>query len=157
MEVPRLGIELELQLLAYTTAKAMPEPSHICLQLVGNTGSVFHLVRSGIEPTSSWILAVFLTHWAIMGTPNMIFFVLIVCSLNYFLLLILVCLLPFCLHCLCIITLHIPLFYFIFCLFRAAPMAYGSSQARGRIGAAAAGMCYRHSNTGPKSRLCPAL
>ena len=30
MEVPRLGVELELQLLAYTTATAMPDPSHIC-------------------------------------------------------------------------------------------------------------------------------
>ena len=29
-EVPRLGVELELQLLAYTTATAMPDPSHIC-------------------------------------------------------------------------------------------------------------------------------
>ena len=30
MEVPRLGVELELKLLAYTTATAMPDPSHIC-------------------------------------------------------------------------------------------------------------------------------
>ena len=30
MEVPRLGVESELQLLAYTTATAMPDPSHIC-------------------------------------------------------------------------------------------------------------------------------
>ena len=30
MEVPRLGFELELQLPAYTTATAMPDPSHIC-------------------------------------------------------------------------------------------------------------------------------
>ena len=30
MEVPRLGIELELQLLAYATATAMPDPCHIC-------------------------------------------------------------------------------------------------------------------------------
>ena len=30
MEVPRLGVKLELQLLAYTTAIAMPDPSHIC-------------------------------------------------------------------------------------------------------------------------------
>ena len=30
MEVPRLGVELELQPLAYTTATAMPDPSHIC-------------------------------------------------------------------------------------------------------------------------------
>ena len=27
MEVPRLGVEWELQLLAYTTATAMPDPS----------------------------------------------------------------------------------------------------------------------------------
>ena len=30
MEVPRLGTELELQLPAYTTAIAMPDPSHVC-------------------------------------------------------------------------------------------------------------------------------
>ena len=30
MEVPRLGVESELQLLAYTTATAMQDPSHIC-------------------------------------------------------------------------------------------------------------------------------
>ena len=30
MEVSRLGIELELQLLAYTTAIATPDPSCIC-------------------------------------------------------------------------------------------------------------------------------
>ena len=31
MEVPWLGVELELQLLAYTTATATPDPSHICV------------------------------------------------------------------------------------------------------------------------------
>ena len=30
MEVPSLGVELELQLLAYTTAIAMPDPSLVC-------------------------------------------------------------------------------------------------------------------------------
>ena len=30
MEVPRLGIESELQPLAYITATAMPDPSHVC-------------------------------------------------------------------------------------------------------------------------------
>ena len=29
MKVPRLGVELVLQLLAYTTATAIPDPSHI--------------------------------------------------------------------------------------------------------------------------------
>ena len=40
-------------------------------------------------------------------------------------------------------------FYFIitiFLLFRAVPAAYGGSQARGRIGAVAAGLRQRHSN-----------
>ena len=30
MKVPRLGVQLELQLLAYTMATAMQDPSHIC-------------------------------------------------------------------------------------------------------------------------------
>ena len=30
MEVPRLGVKLELQLLAYTSATAMQDPSHVC-------------------------------------------------------------------------------------------------------------------------------
>ena len=30
MEVPRLVVKLELQLLAYATATTMPDPSHIC-------------------------------------------------------------------------------------------------------------------------------
>ena len=30
MELPRLGVKLELQLLAYTTATEMPDPSCLC-------------------------------------------------------------------------------------------------------------------------------
>ena len=30
MEVPRVGVESELQLPAYTTATAMPDPTHVC-------------------------------------------------------------------------------------------------------------------------------
>ena len=41
-------------------------------------------------------------------------------------------------------------FFFFFCLFRAAPTAYGSSQARGQIGAAAAGLHHSHSNMVPE-------
>ena len=37
------------------------------------------------------------------------------------------------------------MFYFLF-LFRAAPMVYGGSKARGQIGAAATGLCHSHSN-----------
>ena len=38
-------------------------------------------------------------------------------------------------------------FFFFFSLFKAVPVAYGSSQARGRIGAAGASLCHSHSNT----------
>ena len=43
----------------------------------------------------------------------------------------------------------------IFCLFRAAPRAYGGSQARGRIGAEAASLYQDHSNAGSEPRLQP--
>ena len=36
------------------------------------------------------------------------------------------------------------LLFFFFCLFRAAPMAFESSQATGQIGAAAAGLSHSH-------------
>ena len=49
------------------------------------------------------------------------------------------------------------LYIFIFCLFGAAPMAYGGSQARGGIGTIAAGLHHSHSNTGSKMRLQPTL
>ena len=44
---------------------------------------------------------------------------------------------------------------FLFCLLGATPIAYGSSQARGQIGAAAAGLHHSHSNAGSESRLRP--
>ena len=44
-------------------------------------------------------------------------------------------------------------FFFFFPSFWAAPVAYGGSQARGRIGAVAAGL--RHSNIRSKLRLLP--
>ena len=36
--------------------------------------------------------------------------------------------------------------FILFLLFRTTPTAYGGSQARGRIGAVAAGLCQSHSN-----------
>ena len=53
----------------------------------------------------------------------------------------------------------IILFYFYlfiyFCLFGDAPTAYGASQARGLIGAVAAGLCHSHSNAGSELHLRP--
>ena len=48
--------------------------------------------------------------------------------------------------------------FFVFCLFafsRAAPVAYGGAQARGLIGAVAAGLHESHSNAGSEPRLQP--
>ena len=43
-------------------------------------------------------------------------------------------------------------FPFVFLSFRAAPAAYGGSQARGQIGDVAAGLHHSHGNSG--SKLC---
>ena len=44
-------------------------------------------------------------------------------------------------------VLFFILFYLIFCIFRAAPTAYGGSQARGRFRAVATGPHHSRSNT----------
>ena len=46
-------------------------------------------------------------------------------------------------------------FFFFFLLFRAAPEAYGVSQARGLIGAVATGLHHSHSNVGSELHLQP--
>ena len=47
------------------------------------------------------------------------------------------------------------LFLSFFLLFRAAPKAYGSSQARSRIRDVAASLCHSHSNAGSEPHLQP--
>ena len=48
-------------------------------------------------------------------------------------------------------------FSFFFCIFSAAAMACGSSQVRGQIAAAAAGLCHSHSNARSQLPLQPML
>ena len=38
-----------------------------------NAGSLTHWARPGIKPASSWILFVFVSHWATTGTPQISF------------------------------------------------------------------------------------
>ena len=45
-------------------------------------------------------------------------------------------------------TIFRKMIFFFFGIFRAVPIAYGSSQARGQIGATAAGLHHSHSNAG---------
>ena len=52
--------------------------------------------------------------------------------------------------------IYVWFFIFIFIsFFRASPVAYGFSQARGRMGATAAGLHHSHSNVGPEPCLRP--
>ena len=64
-EVPRLGIksQLHLQLPAYTTATATWYQAVSASYTIvhSNARSLTHRARSGIEPTSSWILVMFST------------------------------------------------------------------------------------------------
>ena len=54
------------------------------------------------------------------------------------------------------LTTHlIFLDFFIFCLFRAIPVAHGACQARSLIGTIAAGLHHSHSNVGSKPHLRP--
>ena len=53
MEVPSLGVKLELQLPACTTVTAT---SVTYTTVHGNTRSLTHWLRPGIEPTTSWFL-----------------------------------------------------------------------------------------------------
>jgi len=53
---------------------------------------------------------------------------------------------------------HLTVFFFflhIFAISWAAPVAYGGSQARGLIGAVAAGLHQSHNNAGSEPRLPP--
>ena len=54
MVVPRLGVESELQLSTYTSATVQdPSASAACTTACGNTRSLIHWARPGIEPESS--------------------------------------------------------------------------------------------------------
>ena len=53
------------------------------------------------------------------------------------------------------VSLHPHKFFFFFCHFRAPPEAYGSSQARGRIGAAGSGLHHSPGNAVSEPRLQP--
>ena len=50
---------------------------------------------------------------------------------------------------------YLFLYYCLFAFSRAAPVAYGDSQAKGLIGAVATGLSQSHSNEGSKPRLQP--
>ena len=64
MEVARLGVASELQLPTATTTWDLS-----WVWAHGNTVSLTHRMRPGLQPASSWILVRFVTCWGSMGTP----------------------------------------------------------------------------------------
>ena len=75
MEVSRLGVRSELQLLAYATALPTRDLSHICsLQHSSRQRWIFNpLSEARDEPETLWFLVGFVNPWATKGTPQMIF------------------------------------------------------------------------------------
>ena len=74
MEIPSLGVKSELQLLAYTTGIAVPDPNHIFNLLCSLQQCRTHWARPGMEPESSWILVGFLTCWDNVNSKTKIYF-----------------------------------------------------------------------------------
>ena len=68
MEVPRLGVELELQLSAYITATAMQHPSHICD--LHHSSWQCQIPDSPIEARDQMITGWIHFRYATMGTPR---------------------------------------------------------------------------------------
>ena len=78
MEIPRLECNHSC------SCQPVPQPQWLGIWAVSwtyaaaqsNAGSLTHLMRPGMEPTSSWIPVVFLTHWTTLGTPWVAFLIL---------------------------------------------------------------------------------
>ena len=97
MEVPRLGVEWELQLLAYATATAtrvlspVCDPRHSSQQL-----GIRNPLRPGIKPISSWMLVGFVTAEPRLELQDLIFFSMLIRSDFVLVRFVLFCLPPFC-------------------------------------------------------------
>ena len=169
MEVPRLGVESELLLPTYATAT--PDLSHICNLLHSLRQCwILNPLSETRDQTCTFtdtVLGSWSTEpqWELQKVVTLLLTMFCICTLHprdLFILQLEVCTfyapssilsvpvplwqLPVCsLYlwiCFCFVFVHLLCFlFFIFCFFRAATTAYGSSQARGRIGAVAAGLC----------------
>ena len=78
IKVPRLGVESELQLPAYTTATEIQDLSCVwdLHQSSWQRQILNPLSEARDQPSSSWILVGFITLWAMAGTPCFFTFIL---------------------------------------------------------------------------------
>ena len=77
MEVPRLGVELELYPLAYTTSTAMPDPSLVCNL---HHSSQQRWILNPLSEARGWTCVLMDTnqihvHWAMMRTLQLVLFI----------------------------------------------------------------------------------
>ena len=86
MEVPRLGVQSELQLPAYTTATATWDRATSATYTTahGNARSPTQWARPGIKPSTSRFLVGFINHRATTGTPHLKFLLSFIMALKEF-------------------------------------------------------------------------
>ena len=93
-EVLRLGVESELQLLAYSTARETPDPSHIC-DLHHSSQQCLNPLREARDGTrTSWFLVGFVStvpRWELMIAFFALYSLFVFYVANYFFF-------PFCLN-----------------------------------------------------------
>ena len=87
MEIPRLGVTLELQLPAYTTATSTPDLRHVCdLHHSSRQRWILNpLSKARIEPASSWIPVTFVSAKSRWELLDFIFLNKIISPTNVFL------------------------------------------------------------------------
>ena len=131
MEVPRQGVQSELQLLAYARATATSDPSCICdLHHSSRQCQILNPLSEARDGTHNLIVPSRICfRCAMMETP--IYFIYL------------------------FLSLCLSLFFGLFAISWAAPAAYGDSQARGLIRAVAASLRQSHNNVGSEPCLRP--
>ena len=140
-EVSRLGVSLELSYLRHSHSDARSAPCLWPTPQLMSAGSLTRWTRPDVEPASSWMLARFISdepQWElqkdVFKLKEYFFYIFPIFTISFFFLF---------------------FFLFVFLSFRAAPVAYGGSKARGLIRTVAAGLHPNHSNMGPEPRLRP--
>ena len=67
MNVPSLGVQLELQLLAYTTATPTPDPSHVCYL---HQSSWQHRILNPLSEARDQTHSLMVLSWIVSAVPR---------------------------------------------------------------------------------------
>ena len=85
MEVPRLGVELEQYLPAYTIASAMPDPSHVCdLHHSSQQFQILNPLREARDQTQVLMHTRQVRYfWAMIETPSLYFWKIVLLGIEF--------------------------------------------------------------------------